>query len=485
VFLRILSPALKNGLRTKNEMVRAEVLGVIAYSIRQCPKIAPLQEMYGLLADGDEEANFFNNVLHVQIHRRVRALRRLAEYAYQGRLRNATITDIFIPLVENFITSAKEVDHHLVNEAVITLGRLARHLTWGSYYALVQSYLRVLREGKDEERSERVYVRTLVAVLDSFHFSMGERVEDDTPAGTEKAAMPTANIQKISDAVKGRLLPSLLQHLENREGAEENVRLPIATGIIQIALHLPEPAQNAQISRLLTAVSQILRSKSQDTRDLVRETLKRAVVLLGPSYLPMILKELRAALTRGPQLHVLAFAVHNVLSFVTTPEHVASFENLDACVADAVHVSAEVVFGESGKDVQSEDFKTNMKEVRSASSKGLDTFALLAQRIHPSHISGLLQPLRAILQETSSQKALNTVDDVLRRIAGGLNANNFLRPVDLLPLCHTLISQNARFLQEASAQKPKEKSGKVHNVTVQIKRKVHDEENYYAANAFR
>jgi U3 small nucleolar RNA-associated protein 20 len=485
VFLRILYPALRNGLRTKNEMVRGEVLGVIAYSIQQCSNIAPLQEMRGLLADGDEEANFFNNVLHVQIHRRTRALRRLAEYADQDRLRNATITDIFVPLVENFVASTNEVDHHLVNEAILTLGRLARHLTWGSYYALVQSYLRVSKEKKEKDGSERVYVRTLVAILDSFHFPMGKLVEADAPESTEKTTTPTANTQKISDAVKGRLLPALLQHLENREGAEENIRLPIAIGIIQIALHLPEPARHAQISRLLTAVSQILRSKSQDTRDLVRETFRRVAVLLGSSYLPMILKELRAALTRGPQLHVLAFAVHNILAFVTAPEHIALFDNLNACVTDAVHVSAEVVFGESGKDVQSEDFKTNMKEVRSASSKGLDTFALLAQHIHPAHISGLLQPLRAILQETSSQKALNTVDDVLRRIASGLNANEFLQPVDLLPLCHTLISQNARFLQEASVQKANGKSSKVHNVTVQLKRKVHDEGNYYAANAFR
>jgi U3 small nucleolar RNA-associated protein 20 len=35
-----------------------------------------LQEMKVLLAGGDEEANFFNNVLHFQVHRRSRALRR-------------------------------------------------------------------------------------------------------------------------------------------------------------------------------------------------------------------------------------------------------------------------------------------------------------------------------------------------------------------------------------------------------------------------
>jgi U3 small nucleolar RNA-associated protein 20 len=489
VFTRTLYPALKNGLRTKHEMVRAEILLVLAHAIKQCDKITSLQQMRGLLADGDEEANFFNNILHVQIHRRARALRRLADYSDQGHLRSSTITDIFAPLVANFITTTGDVDHHVITEAIASLGRLAKHLAWGGYYALVQQYMRASREKteKEKEGSERVYVRTLVTILDSFHFPMGDQADEHGVNETEEPTAPIVSrvTQKVADAVTGRLLPSLLQHLENRHGAEENMRLPIAVGIIQIALHLPDPARQTQILRLVTVVCQVLRSKSQDTRDLVRDTLRRITALLGSSYLPLVLKELRAALLRGPQLHVLAFTVHNILAFATSSEQGSEPKDLDACVNDAVHVSAEVVFGESGKDVQSEDFKTNMKEVRGAPSKGLDTFAILAQHIHPTYISGLLQPLRSILQETSSHRTLNTVDDVLRRIAGGLNSNVYLQPEDLLPLCHTLISQNARFLQEAPTQRAKGKSGRVANVTVQLKRKVEEGSKQYASNAYR
>ena len=38
MFLRVLFSRLKNGLRSKNEMVRMEVLGVIAYSVEQCQR---------------------------------------------------------------------------------------------------------------------------------------------------------------------------------------------------------------------------------------------------------------------------------------------------------------------------------------------------------------------------------------------------------------------------------------------------------------
>ena len=67
MFLRVLFSGLKNGLRSKNEMVRMEVLSVIAYSVEKCQRIPSLQEMRHLLENGDEEANFFNNILHVQV----------------------------------------------------------------------------------------------------------------------------------------------------------------------------------------------------------------------------------------------------------------------------------------------------------------------------------------------------------------------------------------------------------------------------------
>ena len=50
---------------------------------------------------------------------------------------------------------------------------------------------------------------------------------------------------------------------------------------------------------------------------------------------------------------------------------------MDDCVNDVALASAEVIFGESGKDVQAEDFKTEMRDVRTSSSAGLDSFAIM------------------------------------------------------------------------------------------------------------
>ena len=50
-------------------------------------------------------------------------------------------------------------------------------------------------------------------------------------------------------------------------------------------------------------------------------------------------------------------------------------------VDDIAYVAPEVVSGESGKEFQSEDFKTKMQEVKASVSKGLDTFALTARYV--------------------------------------------------------------------------------------------------------
>jgi U3 small nucleolar RNA-associated protein 20 len=495
VFLKLLFPGLKNGLRSKNELVRAEVLGVIAYAVEKLDFTTSLKDMQVLLEGGDEEANFFNNIFHVQLHRRSRALRRLGDHCDDGHLRSGTLSEIFIPLVGTFIASA--VDHHLVTDAIAATGRMAKQLSWSAYHALVQRYIK-LSKVKDE--TERVYVRTLVALLENFHFPMDETVveddkkdEDDVEGDTEDnqldekqkvtvPALSATQVSRIADAVNARLLPALLNYLEKHDATtDDNTRIPVSIGIVNVAKHLPENTREQQITRLLTILSQILRSRSQETRDLVRDALVRTCISLGSGYLPFVFKELRSALTRGPQLHVLAFVTHGIMVQVTSQEHADTFALLDDCVNDVAYVSAEVIFGESGKDVLAEDFKTKMREVRGSSSRGLDSFAMIAKVISPNKISSLLAPLRAIMQETESFKVMQLVEEVFKRIASGLNGNRHLVPTELVVLCHTLISQNAKFLKQTTPKKPTPKGDAI----VQLKRGVDADVDHYANNSFR
>ncbi|EUC57511.1 U3 snoRNP protein Utp20, partial [Rhizoctonia solani AG-3 Rhs1AP] len=495
-FTKVVYPGLRYGMRSKFELVRTEILGVIAHAVARCDSISSLAQLRPLLADGDDEANFFLNIYHIQTHRRTRALRRLADFA--ENIRSTTLSDLFMPLVGQFVESVATTDHLLVNEAITTLGRMAAQLAWGSYNAAVQYYLRLARERVST--TEKAMIRTVVSILDNFHFKMGESVEVEKPEteegaelaemlATEAESEAKANAEReakkmarVEEAVTTRLLPNLLQYLEKRDEAEEAIRIPMAIGIARVTMHLPDTYRGLQISKLIVALSQILRSKSQDVRNLTRETLCKIAIIVGPASLSLLIKELRGALARGPQLHVLAFVIHSILVHVTTGDHAPRFSVLDDCVSDIAHISAEVVFGQSGKDVQAEGFKTKLREVKSSASKGLDSFMIIAKYITAARIATLLAPIRSIMHETVAIKPMQQAEDVLRRIASGLNANVNLQPADTIVLCHTLISQNANFLKQKPAKKQHRKKT---DFDVELKRNMAPESDFYASNSFR
>jgi len=93
-----------------------------------------------------------------------------------------------------------------------------------------------------------------------------------------------------------------------------------------------------------------------------------------------------------------------------------------------------------------------MREVRSSSAKGWTRLPSW-QTYYAIHISGLLLPLRSIMQRDPIGQDHPTCGGSLAADRSGLNANKHLAPAELLVLCHTLISQNARFLKDAPSSK--------------------------------
>lgn len=459
ILTRVFLPGLRRSLNSKLEIVRAEILGVFAVAVEKCSGVAELDQLKCLLVDGDQEANFFNNIVHIQIHRRTRALRRLADEVEAGSISSKVVADIFTPLLDQFIMGADDKkDPDLVNETVQCLGRLAKHLAWSAYNKLAQHYL---KEAKVIGSAQKACVRTLVVILKGFHFDL----EADP---------------RLLEITTGRLLPELLKYLEKREEIDEEIRIPVAEGISAVVQHLPVDARSSIETSLLMALAQILRSKDQHTRDLTRTTLCNIAASAGINVLPAMVKELRRALQRGPQLHVLAFTVHAILvRLASNPEKV----DFDGSLHELVPVLGDDVFGTPAKDRLSQEFraKTKFREVRSF--KSLDSFQLLAQTVSPQKISTLLTPIRDLLQRTDSAKALKEVDEVFKRLALGLTMNERLDSIALLDLCHSLISQNASFLRPARIVKKGRRAAPDYHV--QLTRNEVDERDFFAKNAHR
>ncbi|EAU91851.2 U3 snoRNP protein Utp20 [Coprinopsis cinerea okayama7 len=628
--LHVHSPTLESSLS-----VKADLLGVLSYTVAQSPEtISPtIAALRPLLEGGDEEANFFNNVLHIQVHRRTRAVRRLGERADREGFQTAgkeheagVVRDWLIPIVCWFIgngggfkttNSAQKQDqqqHLTTNEAIHAMGKLARHLPWAPYYALVQRYLRL---AKARTEWEKVYVRTIVSVLENFTFVVSdgeEKVEADAmdvdgqespTAAAEVAegadaeaeeqeeaaveegelhipeAKPDAPVPrrqpKILTSLKSKLLPALLTYLSppshrfEEDQTPLTVRLPIAVAIARLTLYLPVSSpqdidrKKTELRRLATELSHMMRSRSQEVRDSVREVLGRIAMLVlrvgeeeknvpaaatgedvgfdRVQYLRVVVEELATALVRGPQVHVLACTVQSIVTKVTLGVEEAnrmeknSEEGVDESSKTAdddstipidttkrspilldniLHlicdIASRILFGDvavsegqDGAPGPPNHASAAFREPRKSTNASYTLFALAAQFTSPSRLPDLFKDVRSVMKTTSNMKVLNMVDEVLRRVSGGLERNagvelkkqeaDATTPPDgdwLLTVISGLITGNIAFLKERpeplkakNKKKRRDGSDKPDDHIVQTKRVVKQEVDHYAHNSFR
>ncbi|EIW69152.1 hypothetical protein TREMEDRAFT_71796 [Tremella mesenterica DSM 1558] len=499
----IILPGLRRALKSKLELVRNEALLVISHAVQISTGLPTLTEMTPLLADGDEEANVFINIGHIQVHRRSRAVRRLRDFISESVVGENNLFHIFLPILEHIINGATDVtDHHLINESITTLGALGGHLRWSRYNGLVMRYLKA---GKTKTVQQKYFIRTISALLENFTFPLAESPVVESHPQSAAVALDAAEVaeevesdagdlpeeitpiervpsSKIAEAVTERLLPAISDFVASRDETDPAIRIPLALGVAKLASKLPGDLGSNEITRGLTTVSQILRSKEQDTRDIARETIGKIAVYLGPSWLVRVLQELRTALQRGPQKHVLAVTTHSILVLATTEAN-DRFIDLNAAVEDAVSISAEVIWGGSGEDAAAEGYKTKMREVKGATSRGLDTFQLVARLVSAAKLSSVLAPVKEIMHASQAVKTMKQVDEVLRRIALGLNANVMLSPEDILSLCYSLISGNSGYTR-VKRKAQKEATAK-ESYRVRMKRDDREQEDFFPLNAHK
>lgn len=478
LFTGVVFLGLRRSLRAQSDLVRREAVETIGYAVAHLsPHLSHLNEMKGLLFEGDEEANFFNNIEHIQVHRRLRALTRLGQEALSGHIKSRTILDVFMPLVEHFLlTEHNHGDGNLIQKAVEVLGQLSSQLKWGPYNVLLWKYLshqnsKSDKGGKEDESkssdkiTEKVAVRAAMCILDNFHFDMDEDMlegnqdlkdgdapqddedeevlERDIGQGIERSEK-LAQSRKVLDAVRNRLLPRLIECLDLKDEMEDTVRLPIAIGVARIVLLLPLQYRRTEAIRMLNRMSHVFRSKAQDTRDLARSTLAKVAVILGPTYFRDIVIELRKVLTRGPQIAVLAFTLHNILLHCVdnADQRLSILE--EHTTGDVIEVIIEDVFGRTAEDRQSIENRTTYKEVKS--TKSLDTLEQVARIVSPSAIRAILVPVKELMSQTEAAQATRNFDDYLRRAAVGLQANSHLDAHAYLVLCHELVNASSESL---------------------------------------
>jgi U3 small nucleolar RNA-associated protein 20 len=449
----VVLPGIHNGMRESSELVRVEYLAVLSQLVQTYHDWAPVADLHVLLS-GDEEASFFGNILHIQGHRRLRALRRLVSHAPE--LQSGNIYHILLPLLEHFVfdKADDESANSLAGETVKSISALCQWLEWPQFRSLLKRYIGYLTKKEDMQKT---MIKLIAGLMDSlnqagtakrYNTSLeGSNDPVETAEPTDRDVMdidkPTSTLtntlpqqEKLTKDLINNVLPDLNEFLRKKDDSNVSLRVPVAIAVTKVVLILPPSEIETRLPSVLLDIAHILRSRAQDSRDMARNTLAEIATFTGPAYLGFILKALRIALQRGYQLHVLSFTLHNILVKLSDQLKPGV---LNYCLADIMDVIMDDTFGITGQEKDAEEYISQMKEVKS--SKSYDSMDIVARCTTPSHLTELVVPVKALLQEKLGSRAVQKIDELLRRIGMGVLQNPRVKDRDILVFCYELIQE--------------------------------------------
>jgi U3 small nucleolar RNA-associated protein 20 len=448
-------PGIQNGMRETSELVRSEFLAVLEQLVQQHNEWSPVADLRILLSE-DQEASFFSNVLHIQGHRRLRALRRLAANA--SYVKSGNIYHILLPLLEHFVFNKAndESADSLSGETIKTLTALVEWLEWPQLRSLLKRYIGYL---KIKEDMQKPIIKLIVGLMDGLNraghakgYVITASATFKTDAGTAATNYdteimdvdkPTSSLtktlpqqDKLTSDLVSHFLPDLTEYLHKKDDATVSLRVPVAIAITKVLLVLPPHEIEARLPGVLLDICYILKSRAQESRDMSRNTLTDIAIVMGPGYMGFILKALRTALQRGYQLHVLSFSMHHIL--VKLSDQLKPGD-LDYCLSDIVDVIMDDTFGITGQEKDAEEYISKMKEVKS--SKSFDSMDIIARSATPAHLIKLVVPIRSLLLEKLNARMVQKIDELLRRIGLGVLQNSTVNNRDILVFCFELIQE--------------------------------------------
>lgn len=442
----VVLPTVQKGITHESELMRADFLSLLGLLIEH-GRNDRLSNMTPLLVGSDEEASFFSNVLHIQQHRRLRAIRRLITEVEKGSISAVNISQIFLPLLQKFIKdeTPDESAQSAKGQSLIAMITLLQWIEWKHFKSLFKQYKSEL----ENEDSQRTAIKMLNQAAEALLHAANGRTAVEVE-GISALARSLPDEPLFSAQVKEHLLPKLADFVHFKDEAEMNSRLPAATVAIKLIRLLPTEEGHVLSAPIVLDVANVLKSRAQEARDAGRAVLIEIVQLLGPESVQFVLRQLRTVLQRGYQLHVLSFTLHAILVKIAPT---VKLSELDYCLDDIVSIAMDDTFGAVGQEKDNEDYISSMKEVKS--KKSFDTMELMARSSSLDHLGRLIHPITVLLTGPLNAKQVRQVDEMLRRVGVGLSGNPGASEQGLLVFAYQTIQS---FYKEKSAPVPIEKT---------------------------
>ncbi|CAD5215457.1 unnamed protein product [Bursaphelenchus xylophilus] len=469
-------------IRSPNESVRHEGVSLLAYCIdlfgnNEDEGRDLLRHLKILRDPEDKDKCFFENVVHLQMHRRQKAFNRLAVQLEQTEVNIPldVLERFIVPLVRPYLLVIESKLSTLSDEAIHIYAQIVRLQPWTRYLQTLGKYISQIN--KKEEQNTKPAIRVLSAILNQFRFNVKDvklpRSEyqvtrhkakrEKVGAAYQKAAKGKKETeeneksevfeqppnlmeldkgngqldesQKILATVIRVLIPKLreciqpptefhahkkAQNADNyHTDQEEILRAPLAVTTVKLLQKLPKWAMDMHLNGVILTMFKLLLSRSYLVRQAARKAMEQIVQALGPRLLPRIINELRKKFTRGFQVHVMTFTVHSMISCL---QDSLKPGDLNLCLNDIFEVVKEQCFGETITDErQLQTVKANTPEAKS--NRAYDTFILLGRYITVDVLENLIEPMKKIIDDFPNAQTQKKLSEMLRNLSVGLKRN--------------------------------------------------------------
>ncbi|XP_059968757.1 small subunit processome component 20 homolog [Mesoplodon densirostris] len=170
VIHRSLLEKLRKGLKSQTESIQQDYTTLLSCLIQTFPDQPEFKDLVQLTDCHDPEMDFFENMKHIQIHRRARALKKLAKQLMEGKivLSSKSLQNYIMPYAMAPIFDEKMIKHENITIAATeVIGAICKHLSWSAYIYYLKHFIHVLQAG---QINQKLGVSLLVIVLEAFHF---------------------------------------------------------------------------------------------------------------------------------------------------------------------------------------------------------------------------------------------------------------------------------------------------------------------------
>ncbi|KAI8539167.1 hypothetical protein RHMOL_Rhmol09G0160300 [Rhododendron molle] len=434
----------------KEASIRKVWIDLLREMVLKLPNVPSLTSLRALCGE-DAEQDFFKNIMHLQKHRRARALSRFIKFINSVNLSEVISNKVLVPLFLNMVFELQNGKDENVRSACLeALACISGNMEWKSYYAFL---MRCFREMTLKSVKEKVLLRLICSVLDHFHFvdthsgqEANDCVVEASKAGTRGLTSTTVlrrctssgEVSKIQACLQKNVCPKIQKLLTSDS---DNVNVHISLVALKLLKLLPGDVMELQLPSIIHRISNFLKNRLESIRDEARAALAACLKELGLEYLQFIVKVLRATLKRGYELHLLGYTLNFILSkFVVNPIG----GKLDYCLEELLSVVENDILGDVSEEKDVEKIASKMKETRKL--KSFETLKLIAQNTtFKTCAAKLLLRVTTRLQKHLTPKVKSKLESMLNNIAAGIECNPSVNQSDLFVFLYTLIEDGITY----------------------------------------